>query len=83
MEEIKSITNRVPSLQFVQEFCKVSGSCKARVFKKFLKGEFQVLLKLVNKVLLPHSEKHIIDFEIDPFLKESLSKFEIINLLAV
>lgn len=76
MEGIKSVTNMVPSLQFVKEVSRIGESSKAGVLKKFLKWEFQFLFELVNKVLLTCSEKRIFVSALDLFLMECLNNLK-------
>lgn len=80
VDVIRSVINKVPSLKFVQEASNVVRKSKFGVRKKFLKGEFQMLYELINKVLLPHSEKRTISSVVDIFLMNSLSNFEMVNL---
>lgn len=56
MEGIRSVKEKVPSLEFVQEVSKISKKSKVGVLKKYLKGEFQLLFQFLNKVLLPQSD---------------------------
>lgn len=83
VDGIISIEDKQPSLPFIQSFSKVGGNSKARVRKKFLKEEFQVLFEFINRVLLSYSEKRTVTFASDLFLMEALSMFESINLLAL
>lgn len=53
------------------------------VLKKYLKEEYQFPIELVNKVLLPHSEKCIVASATNLLFMNSLSKFEDINLPAL
>lgn len=48
-----------------------------------MKDEFHLVYKVVNKVLLPRSEKRIVASAIDLFLMECLSKFELVSLFSL
>lgn len=54
------MTNKVSFLEFMNKAGRVTWSAKFRVLTNFLKGEFQLLFKLVNKVLFPRSKKRIV-----------------------
>ncbi|KAH0746063.1 hypothetical protein KY285_007720 [Solanum tuberosum] len=53
---------------------------RASLPKKFLMGEYQLLFELINKVLVPRSEKRIVASAADLFLMEHLDELEAINL---
>lgn len=53
------------------------------VHKKVLLPEYQLLFELVNKVLLPHSERRSIATKSDLVLMEALDEFVPINLPAI
>lgn len=53
------------------------------VNKKTLKGEYQLLFELVNKVLLPRSEKKTIVTGLNLFLMEVLSKYKKVPVIVI
>ncbi|KAH0639045.1 hypothetical protein KY290_036344 [Solanum tuberosum] len=55
---------------------------RAGIQKKLMKGEYQLLFKFVNKVILPRSKKRMVASAADLFMMESLCKFDPLNLPA-
>ena len=45
-----------------------------------MKGEYQLVLKIINKVLFPCFEKRIVPSTYDLFIKDSLCKFDHLDL---
>lgn len=70
-------------MEFIIDSSKVGGNSTVGVRKKVLNGEFQLGFKIVNKVVLPRSQKKIVEFIVDLFLIKCLSKFDLICLLAL
>lgn len=61
----------------------MGGTFVARVRKKFLKAELQLVYELMNKVILPREENRIVDSIIDLFMIQCLSRFKLISLPAL
>ncbi|KAG5632539.1 hypothetical protein H5410_004256 [Solanum commersonii] len=55
----------------------------AGIPKKLMKGEYQLLVEFVNKVVLSRSEKSIVANSTDLFLMESLCKLDPLNMPAL
>lgn len=71
------------SKRFVQKNGKLPKLNCVGIPKKLLKGEYQLRFELVNKVLLPRTEKRTVAFAGDLFLMEALCKFDSINLPSI
>lgn len=83
VEGIRSITGKICSKEFLNEYGKLSNLNGAGTPKKFLKGVYQLFFKFFYKFVLPRSEKQNITSRADLFMIETLSKFEVINLPAI
>ena len=57
-----------PSTTFIQLATKSSEAKQDGVPKKYLKGEFQLTIEFVNKVMVPRSEKHTVASAANLFL---------------
>lgn len=68
------------SVEFMKVVSNVGRTSTVGVRKKFLKREFQLVYKFVNKVVMPRSKKRIVASTIDLFVMEYLSKFELVSL---
>ncbi|KAH0779224.1 hypothetical protein KY290_005651 [Solanum tuberosum] len=56
---------------------------RARLLKKFLKGEYQLMFEFINKVVVPGTEKRTMASAADLFLMEKLDELDEINLSAI
>ncbi|KAH0701672.1 hypothetical protein KY285_015950 [Solanum tuberosum] len=80
---IKSIEGCKPSTEFTQQATKRGDIKRAGLPKKFLRGEYQLIVEFINKVLVPRSEKRTVASAADLFLIEQLDELEAINLPAI
>lgn len=71
------------SEKFLRHIFKMDDLNIKAATKKSLQGEYQLLIELFNKVLLPRTKKHIVVTGTDLFLMEYLTKFKYINLFAI
>lgn len=78
---VRFVMKQHPTVKFMVDDLKVVGTSVAGVIKKFIK--FQLVFEFVNKVVLPRSEKRIIDSIVNLFVLEFFSKFELISLPAL
>lgn len=83
LKGIKPVIKTSASSNFIIEIGKIGKLSRTDVSKRFTKGRFQLYFELVNKVLLPRSEKSIVNTISDMFLMESLSRLEDINLPSI
>lgn len=83
IEGTKSLKDKSGSVKFLEVCGKLDDLNIKNLTKKSLKEEFQLLFELVNRVLLPRTEKQTNVAGPDLFLMEALSKFKHVNLHAV
>ena len=57
-EGIRLVVKRTCIMEFFKEYSKISTTHCAGLFQKFMKGEYQLVFQLVNKVLVPPSEAY-------------------------
>ncbi|KAG5585860.1 hypothetical protein H5410_046294 [Solanum commersonii] len=73
-EGIRSLVRKSCTTEIVKEFSKIPNTRRVGVQKKLMKREYQLMLKFVNKVLLPRTEKKTAASATDLFIMESLCK---------
>lgn len=79
-EGTRSLRNKKGSKKFLNICDKLDDMNIKNMSKKDLKEEYQLLFELVNKVILPRSEKTTTVIGLDLFLTNILAKFYKVNL---
>lgn len=80
---IRTVVDKSPTKNFLEEARKMKNLNLSAVSKKFLKGQYQLYFEFVNKVLLPRIEKRTIATMVDINLMEKFSTLVEINPLAL
>ncbi|KAH0665293.1 hypothetical protein KY290_027559 [Solanum tuberosum] len=83
VEGIRSIEGCKPSSEFYQQATKHGGNKCAGMPKKFLRGEYQLMFKFINKVFAPRTENITVASSVDLFPMEKFDELEVINLPAI
>ena len=74
------VVGKTCSIEFVTLCSKLPTTKCAGLFKKVMKSEYQLVLKFVNKTLLPRTEKRTSATSTNLYDMELLCKFEPLNL---
>lgn len=82
-EGTRSLRSEKGSVNFLKICGRLDDINIKNVNKKTMKGEYQMLFELVNKSLLPKSEKRTTVAGPNLFLMEILSKYNKVNLPAI
>lgn len=80
---IKSIVDISPSKSFSEKGGNLKKLNPSVISKKLIKGQYQLYVEFVNKILLPRTEKRTIATIADLYLIEKLSTLVLINLPAL
>lgn len=80
---IKTIVDKYASKSFFENAGKLKNLNPSTIFKKLLKGQYQLYFEFVNKILLPRAEKMTIATMADLYLMEKLNIIVEINLPAL
>lgn len=74
------MVDKSPSKGFLEEAGKLKNLNPAAIFKKLLKGQYQLYFEFVNKAFLPRTEKRTVATMVYLYLMEKLSVMVKINL---